>query len=162
MIWETIRLALLALRRNKLRSALTMLGIVIGVAAVIAMVTVGQGSSRSVTASIESLGTNVLTIRPGSRGFGPPSAAPDRPFTLRDAEALAELSVITHVSPTANASETVVAEQMDVVHPHAIHAVRQFLRRSIASACRARAWKCASPRARTRSCCEGRTSSSAT
>ena len=109
MIWETVRLALLALRRNKLRSALTMLGIVIGVAAVIAMVTVGQGSSRSVTASIESLGTNVLTIRPGSRGFGPPSAAPDRPFTLRDAEALAELSVITHVSPTANASETVVA-----------------------------------------------------
>ena len=109
MIWETVRLALLALRRNKLRSALTMLGIVIGVAAVIAMVTVGQGSSRSVTASIESLGTNVLTLRPGARGFGPPSATPDRPFTLRDAEALAELSVITHVSPTANASETVVA-----------------------------------------------------
>ena len=111
MIWETVRLALLALRRNKLRSALTMLGIVIGVAAVIAMVTVGQGSSRSVAASVESLGTNVLSVRPGGRGFGPGpgSSGPTRPFTLRDADALSELSVITHVSPTVSSSQTVVA-----------------------------------------------------
>lgn len=111
MIWETVRLALLALRRNKLRSALTMLGIVIGVAAVIAMVTVGQGSSRSVAASVESLGTNVLTLRPGGRGFGPGpgSPGPTRPFTLRDADALADLSVIATVSPTVSSSQTVVA-----------------------------------------------------
>ena len=98
MIWETVRLALLALRRNKLRSALTMLGIVIGVAAVIAMVTVGQGSSRSVTASVESLGTNVLSLRPGRGGFGPGgSSQTTRPFTLRDADALADLPVIRPV-----------------------------------------------------------------
>ena len=111
MIWETVRLALLALRRNKLRSALTMLGIVIGVAAVIAMVTVGQGSSRSVAASVESLGTNVLSLRPGGRGFGPGpgSAQSTKPFTLRDAEALAELSVIQQVSPTVSSTQTVVA-----------------------------------------------------
>ncbi|MFN5998161.1 MAG: ABC transporter permease [Paracoccaceae bacterium] len=109
MIWETVRLALLALRRNKLRSALTMLGIVIGVAAVIAMVTVGQGSSRSVTASIESLGTNVLSLRPGTRGFGPTGSQPARPFSLRDADALADLSVITRVSPTISSGQTVVA-----------------------------------------------------
>ncbi|MCU0904270.1 MAG: ABC transporter permease [Tabrizicola sp.] len=109
MIWETVRLALLALRRNKLRSALTMLGIVIGVAAVIAMVTVGQGSSRSVTASVESLGTNVLSLRPGSRGFGPSGSQPARPFTLRDAEALADLSVVARVSPTVSSVQTVVA-----------------------------------------------------
>ncbi|KAF0117028.1 MAG: putative ABC transport system permease protein [Rhodobacteraceae bacterium] len=109
MIWETVRLALLALRRNKLRSALTMLGIVIGVAAVIAMVTVGQGSSRSVTASIESLGTNVLSLRPGTRGFGPTGSQSARPFTLRDAEALADLSVIARVSPTISSGQTVVA-----------------------------------------------------
>ncbi|MES2916851.1 MAG: ABC transporter permease [Pseudomonadota bacterium] len=109
MIWETVRLALLALRRNKLRSALTMLGIVIGVAAVIAMVTVGQGSSRSVTASVESLGTNVLSLRPGTRGFGPSGSQPARPFNLRDAEALADLSVIARVSPSLSSGQTVVA-----------------------------------------------------
>ncbi len=110
MIWETVRLALLALRRNKLRSALTMLGIVIGVAAVIAMVTVGQGSSRSVTASVESLGTNVLSLRPGARGFGPSGSQPARPFSLRDAEALADLSVVGRVSPTVASVQTVVAQ----------------------------------------------------
>jgi putative ABC transport system permease protein len=110
MIWETVRLALRALRRNKLRSALTMLGIVIGVAAVIAMVTVGQGSSRSVAASVESLGTNVLSLRPGNRGFGPPGTSQSaRPFSLRDAEALAELSVVQRVSPTVSSGQTVVA-----------------------------------------------------
>jgi len=109
MIWETVRLALLALRRNKLRSALTMLGIVIGVAAVIAMVTVGQGSSRSVTASVASLGTNVLSLRPGTHGFGPTGSRPARAFTLRDAEALADLSVIARVSPTVSSGQTVVA-----------------------------------------------------
>jgi putative ABC transport system permease protein len=109
MIWETVRLALLALRRNKLRSGLTMLGIVIGVAAVIAMVTVGQGSSRSVTASVESLGTNVLSLRPGTRGFGPGGSQPARPFSLRDADAIAELSVVARVSPTVSSGQTVVA-----------------------------------------------------
>jgi putative ABC transport system permease protein len=111
MIWETVRLALLALRRNKLRSALTMLGIVIGVAAVIAMVTVGQGSSRSVAASVESLGTNVLSLRPGGRGMGPgpTSSQPARPFSLRDAEALMDLSVVQQVSPTVSSTQTVVA-----------------------------------------------------
>lgn len=109
MIWETVRLALLALRRNKLRSALTMLGIVIGVAAVIAMVTVGQGSSRSVAASVESLGTNVLSLRPGRGGFGPGQSQTTRPFTLRDAEALADLPVIRRVSPTVSSTQTLVA-----------------------------------------------------
>ncbi|MBY0351183.1 ABC transporter permease [Tabrizicola sp.] len=109
MIWETVRLALRALRRNKLRSALTMLGIVIGVAAVIAMVTVGQGSSRSVRASVESLGTNVLSLRPGTHGLGPAGPQAARPFTLRDADALAELSVVARVSPTVSSGQTVVA-----------------------------------------------------
>ena len=57
MIWETIRLAVQAIFRNTLRSTLTVLGIVIGVAAVIAMVTVGQGSSDQVTEDVEKLGT---------------------------------------------------------------------------------------------------------
>jgi putative ABC transport system permease protein len=109
MIWETVRLALVALRRNKLRSALTMLGIVIGVAAVIAMVTVGQGSSRSVTASVESLGTNVLSLRPGAQRMGPGASQVARPFTLRDAEALKELGVVASLAPTVTTGQTIVA-----------------------------------------------------
>ena len=71
MIWETVRLALQAILRNALRSFLTVLGVVMGVAAVIAMVTIGQGSSDQVTASVESLGTNVLILRPGRAMMGP-------------------------------------------------------------------------------------------
>jgi putative ABC transport system permease protein len=62
----TLRTALRALRRNKMRSALTTLGIVIGVAAVIAMVSIGRGASRAVQQQIESLGTNLLMVIPGA------------------------------------------------------------------------------------------------
>jgi len=109
MILEAVRLALRSIFRNKLRSFLTILGVVIGVAAVIAMVTVGQGSSAQVTASVQSLGSDVLVLRPGSRGFGPPGGAPSRRFTLRDAEALTSLPMLRAVAPIANASATVVA-----------------------------------------------------
>ena len=62
----TLRAALRALRRNKLRSALTMLGIIIGVAAVIAMVSIGQGATAAVQEQIQSLGTNLLMVIPGA------------------------------------------------------------------------------------------------
>ena len=62
----TLRTALRALRRNKLRSALTMLGIIIGVAAVIAMVSIGQGADAAVQEQIRSLGTNLLMVVPGA------------------------------------------------------------------------------------------------
>ena len=108
MLWETIRLALTAIVRNKLRSFLTVLGVVIGVAAVIAMVTIGQGSSQQVTASVEALGSNVLIIRPGQRMMGPPSGQDAPKFTLRDAEAVAELATVQAVAPSVNSSQTVV------------------------------------------------------
>ncbi len=66
LISMAIGLALSAIRRNKLRSALTMLGVIIGVGAVIAMVSIGQGASSSVQAQIQSLGTNMILIFPGS------------------------------------------------------------------------------------------------
>ncbi|MBI2963636.1 MAG: ABC transporter permease [Deltaproteobacteria bacterium] len=66
----TLHAALRALRRNKLRSALTMLGIIIGVAAVIAMVSVGQGANLAVQRQIESLGTNLLMVLPGASTAG--------------------------------------------------------------------------------------------
>jgi putative ABC transport system permease protein len=65
MIWETVRLALLSIRRNMLRSVLTLLGIVIGVAAVIAMITIGSGTTEKVKADIAKLGSNLLVVRAG-------------------------------------------------------------------------------------------------
>lgn len=67
---ESIRVSLRALRANKLRSALTMLGIIIGVAAVIAMVGIGNGATASITSSIESMGSNLLTISSGQSNSG--------------------------------------------------------------------------------------------
>jgi len=69
LIWEIVRVAIDAIRSNKLRSFLTMLGIIIGIAAVITMVALGQGAQRAVEEQIASLGTNVLTIRPGQGWF---------------------------------------------------------------------------------------------
>ena len=87
----TLRTALRALRRNKLRSALTMLGVVIGVAAVIVMVSIGQGATAAVQAQIRSLGTNLLIIIPGATTSGGVRSgwggAPT--LTVRDAQAIA-------------------------------------------------------------------------
>ncbi|OYU18991.1 MAG: multidrug ABC transporter substrate-binding protein [Rhodobacteraceae bacterium PARR1] len=113
MLWETVRLAFRAIIRNKLRSFLTVLGVVIGVAAVIAMVTIGQGSSAQVAANVASLGNNVLSIRPG-RQMGPGTRDSSPRFTLRDAEALARLSVIGSVSPQVQTSQTVVSGNLNV------------------------------------------------
>jgi putative ABC transport system permease protein len=90
MLWETIRLALRSVRRNALRSVLTLLGIVIGVGAVIAMVTIGSGTTAKVREDISKLGSNLLVVR---------AARPDRSgtanFTARrleqkDLDALSE------------------------------------------------------------------------
>ncbi len=108
MIWETIRLAFQAILRNALRSFLTVLGVVIGVAAVIAMVTIGQGSSEQVTASVESLGSNVLILRPGRAMMGPGAREDAAAFRLADADALAELSVVRVAAPIASSSVTAV------------------------------------------------------
>jgi putative ABC transport system permease protein len=74
MIWETFLLALRAIRRNVLRSFMTILGIVIGVAAVILMVTLGSGATAKVTGDISKLGSNILHVRPGQDMRGPGGA----------------------------------------------------------------------------------------
>ncbi|HEY8476538.1 MAG TPA: ABC transporter permease, partial [Chloroflexota bacterium] len=65
-LWESVRVALRALSANRLRAALTMLGVIIGVAAVIALVAVGQGAQQQITERIQQLGTNLLFVRPGA------------------------------------------------------------------------------------------------
>ncbi len=109
---NTIRLALRAIRRNLMRSVLTTLGIVIGVAAVVTMVTVGNGATRAVQAQIQSLGSNLLMVRPGQRqtfGGGGGGGAP--PFKLADVQAVAtQIGGVAAVAPEVRSAATVVAE----------------------------------------------------
>ncbi len=86
MWWNTLLLALRAIRRNLMRSFLTVLGIVIGVAAVITMVTLGNGATRSVSEQISSMGSNLLMVMPGQR-FGPGSEGAAK-FKSADVEAI--------------------------------------------------------------------------
>src|SRR5581483_8182425 len=89
LLGEILRVALSALRANKLRSVLTMLGIVIGVAAVIAMVALGRGAQNAVNERIAALGTTLLTIRPGQVFTGGIASSADRArLYVTDAEAL--------------------------------------------------------------------------
>jgi len=108
MLWETILLALREIRRNVLRSSLTVLGIVIGVAAVITMVTLGGGATVQVSEQIASLGSNLLMITPGQRiGMGQRSAA--AAFDVDDAEAIArDISSVSAVAPSSSQGVTVV------------------------------------------------------
>ena len=88
MLLNALLLALRAIRRNLMRSFLTVLGIVIGVAAVITMVTLGNGATRMVSDQISSLGSNLLILRPG-QNLGPGRDSAGAPaFKLADVEAI--------------------------------------------------------------------------
>jgi putative ABC transport system permease protein len=102
--------ALLALSANRLRSLLTMLGVVIGVASVILMLAIGEGSRQRVAASIASLGSNQLIVASGSAAFGGVrSAAGTLPtLTLADADAIGELASVSGVAPVAQSQAQVV------------------------------------------------------
>jgi len=106
MLWETFLLAQRTIRRNKLRSALTILGIVIGVAAVISMVTLGSGATQKVTQDISQLGSNVLHVRPGQGMRGPGGArSSSDPFTAEDSVAIQNsVAGIQAVAPMAEGS----------------------------------------------------------
>ena len=108
MLFETIKLARQAILRNALRSFLTVLGIVIGVGAVIAMVTIGNGTTAKVAADLAKLGSNLLFVRPGQ--FGPGRASSDaKPFNARDIEALrGQLHGVRAVAPVAQKQVTAV------------------------------------------------------
>ncbi len=108
MLWNALLLALREIRRNLMRSALTMLGIVIGVASVIVMVNLGSGATAQVGEQIASLGSNLLMVRTGQRlGFGQRSEAEN--FDSDDAEAIArEISGIAAVAPGASQPMTAI------------------------------------------------------
>jgi putative ABC transport system permease protein len=102
MVWSVLLLALREIRRNVLRSSLTILGIVIGVAAVITMVTIGGGATAKVTADVASLGSNLIEVMPG-QGPRPGGARESAAmFKIEDAEAIArEVSGLAAVAPVA-------------------------------------------------------------
>lgn len=109
MLWNTLLLALRSIQRNLLRSFLTVLGIVIGVSAVITMVTLGRGATEAVQAQIAGLGTNLLMVRPGQRMGPGRGGATAPPFKDGDAEMIAtQVSGITVVAPEARSSATLV------------------------------------------------------
>ncbi|MDQ8755758.1 ABC transporter permease [Sphingosinicella sp. LHD-64] len=105
MFFTTILLAVREIRRHLLRSFLTTLGIVIGVAAVVTMVTLGNGATEAVAQQISSLGANILQIRPG-QGFGRGGGGPQPPdFEMADVEAIAEqIPGVRAVAPQAQSS----------------------------------------------------------
>ncbi|MCL4140813.1 UNVERIFIED_CONTAM: hypothetical protein GTU68_064973 [Idotea baltica] len=108
---EAVRTAVRALRVNLFRTALTLLGIVIGVAAVIVMLAVGNGSKQNVLDQISSMGTNILSIRPGAPGIRSDNIATLIPA---DAEAIEELiENISVVVPQRNGSKTLRRSNID-------------------------------------------------
>ena len=112
----TLRIALRALARNKLRAFLTMLGIIIGVGAVIAMVAIGEGAKSTIRSQIASLGTNVLIILPGSNVQGGVRAGTGNVNTLVDGDSRAiarELPSVAFASPVMRRQEQLIAGNLN-------------------------------------------------
>ncbi|MFB7127630.1 ABC transporter permease [Kitasatospora sp. NPDC056273] len=109
ILWQTLRFAVGGLAANKVRSALTMLGVLIGVASVILLLAVGNGSSVAVKDSITSLGTNSLTVSSGSANGGSRATSSVKKLTVADAKALAsdtDAGAIRSVAPVVTTSGT--------------------------------------------------------
>jgi putative ABC transport system permease protein len=131
---ETLRFAFGGLAANKVRSALTMLGVLIGVAAVIILLAVGNGSSQSVKDSIEKLGTNALTISSGTGFGGGPSSSSSalsssaattvKPLTVDDARALADPAAAPDIESVA---PEVTSSSQTALYEGASHAVPQVV-----------------------------------
>jgi putative ABC transport system permease protein len=112
----TFRIALRALARNKLRAFLTMLGIIIGVGAVIAMVAIGEGAKATIHAQIASLGTNVLIVLPGSTNQAGVRVGYGSLNTLVDEDAKAmtrEIRAVAHASPILRRQDQVIAGNLN-------------------------------------------------
>jgi putative ABC transport system permease protein len=111
---EVVRLAIDSLFANKVRAVLTMLGVIIGVASVVALLSIGNGASDAITSQVASIGTNVLTISPGAGGGGPGNSVSSQNLTTADAEAIAGLRLpVVGPAPQYNGSAQIVAPAAD-------------------------------------------------
>src|ERR671912_2286736 len=118
-VFAIIRIAFRALARNKMRAALTMLGIIIGVSAVIAMVSIGQGAQASVQAQIEGMGTNLLFVSAGAQNVGgvrtgTGDSGSANALTAADLEAIRrEVPSVALVSPLVNTRQQIVSGNLN-------------------------------------------------
>src|SRR3989441_10491375 len=113
-----IRVAFRALQRNKMRAGLTMLGVIIGVSAVVAMVSIGQGAQAAVQAQIDSIGTNLLFVSAGAQNVGGVRSGTGdngtNTLTVEDLDAIKrEVPSVSMVTPTVNARGQLVAGNMN-------------------------------------------------
>lgn len=106
---ESFKMATKAIIANRLRSFLTMLGIIIGIASVVSVVALGKGSTEKILSNINAMGTNTIDIMPG-KGFGDRRSERIKTLTVQDADVLRTLNYIDGVSPNANASGTLTYE----------------------------------------------------
>ena len=116
MLWSTFIIAVRALRANKMRSALTMLGIIIGVGAVVIMLAVGSGASMQIKREIESVGSNLLIVVPGASTSGGVRMGPgtEATLTIADAEAIArEVPSVLRTAPLWGEVSQVVAGNLN-------------------------------------------------
>ena len=103
LFWTIVKVGLKSLTANKFRSFLAMLGIIIGVGAVIALVGIGTGAKAAIIKRISTLGTNLLIVRPGQMGFGGVNTGTRQNMTLADAQALTyEVKGIAQLSPVSS------------------------------------------------------------
>ena len=107
LLWETLRTAWKALGASKLRTALTTLGMIIGVGAVVTMLSLWEGARAMIEGRIRSLGTNLLTVSPGSPARGAVRTGSVETLTWEDAKAIAGLQEVNDVSPESNGSAQV-------------------------------------------------------
>lgn len=103
---EAFKMALLAMSSHRLRTFLTMLGIIIGIASVVSVVALGAGSQQAVLQNISAMGTNTIDVRPGS-GFGDRRSGLVRTLTSQDSEALKNLSYVDSATPSISSTGTI-------------------------------------------------------
>jgi putative ABC transport system permease protein len=105
--WLIVKVALKSLAANKLRSILAVLGIIIGVGAVISMLALGAGARASVMQRISAMGTNLLVVRPAQRGSGGVMSGTQQNLTLDDAQAVLKLEGVAQIAPVVNGNAQV-------------------------------------------------------
>lgn len=113
MLYESFKMSVQAIFSHKMRSLLTMLGIIIGIASVVCVVALGQGSSERIMANINSMGTNTINIIPG-KNFGDRNADKIKTLTVDDAKFLAQQSYIDSTTPNSSTTGTLLYRNQSV------------------------------------------------
>ena len=110
---EAFKMSIQAIRAHKMRSMLTMLGIIIGIASVVSVVALGKGSQEKILSDINAMGTNTVVIMPG-KGFGDRNSSKYKTLTVHDSELLARQSYVASSTPAVSSSGNITRENISV------------------------------------------------